>query len=212
MGIFVAIGVIGLIKFVDGQYPAITILVFDHGLIKFVKFRLLGKTILKDDVFRLLANNFDELIVGNLDLLSYRHDTKGKKIYMASFRQFLFNVNGEITNEKVIFQLESGKKVSLTKEGFLLPFEIKHVKDSTSLDETVLRGKQVALKIIQAMREARKDIEKQNPFWTAVIAYLPLMMIVIGIGVIAYFTITAAMNTAVQNAEVGQKIINACIG
>lgn len=94
-------GIAALFNMVSQKYPVVVIDVYDRGLKQTIKYRLWGFTIVKDNLFKLLLNEYEvcgdineleyDIIKGRVGALERRYRAVRRYDYLFAIKQILHN-------------------------------------------------------------------------------------------------------------------------
>lgn len=221
-------GIAVLFKMVDQRFPPVFINVHDRGiLLQKQKYRLAGTTIVKDNLFRLLIN--DLVFCGDLNELEYDRLTSGARVYRAYLmNNWLFGVkhvegvgnkDGSITYTRdmpTVFQMynDDGKpvgKVTINKAGLLVPYKRIYAPQYLA-EDVVTNNKAICSRFIEVRKQEKNYNDTTNPFVNTLVASLPMLLILVGLGVMLYLVVNSQMSNMValagQNAHITELLEN----
>jgi hypothetical protein len=223
-------GIVVLFRMVDQRFPPIFINVWDRGLfIPNVKYRLAGDTIVTDNAFRLLLNDFT--ICGDKNDLEFDRTTKNTRVYKAYLmHDYLFGMKHEkegitkdadgsdkvvlMQNQVPYIECDKGLKVSYNKDGLLVPYK-RVFAPQYMTEQQVNSGKAICVRFIESQKQNKNYNEATNPFINTLLYSLPLLLVVIGIGVMLYLILNGVSSDMVQlagisnaNMQLTQQVLN----
>ncbi len=171
------------------RYPKITFLVFSGLFVEKASRRLYGQKVVPDDLLKIMMNG--ENLIG-LSITSY---TLARIRTRTSFQNAYLaeNVNGE-----------------------LLPLR----KETQAINVVELvKGREQATAFINVLEQSREQLDKVNPFMSAIYAVLPLLMIVGVFGLMMYLLVgyvqdgmKANLQIANQNLQLEKQIAERLTG
>lgn len=233
-GILVLVGICGtailaLLKTVDDKYPKVTFDVYDRGVKQRLTYRLWGDTIVVNNIFRILMNDFT--LLGDIKQMEFdMTDSPGffglggglKRCYRAYRRHdYLFAIKKdkffinqtasgpqqmEYTNAKpqVIVQSADGKvtgkiKVQLDQNGILVPLQINKANETLSEFE-ISNGKAIASRFVDSQKSNALYLSATNPLVNTLLYSVPLIAIVLANGVVLYLVSQTVLAKLVEVA------------
>lgn len=231
-GILILVGICGtavlaLFKTLDDKYPKVTFDVYDRGVKQCMVYRLWGETVVANNIFRLLANDFS--ILGDVKAMEFDMvDKPGffgfgsglTRIYRAYRRHdYLFAVKKvthitqqtpqgqqvielEKTPPQIVVQSFDGKvtnkiKVELDKNGILVPLQILKVNEALTEFE-ITNGKAIASRFIDNQKSNKIYLEATNPIVNNLLYSIPLIAIVLANGVVLYLVSNTVLTKLVE--------------
>ena len=221
------VGAIALFRTVNDKYPAVTFDVYDRGVKQRKTFRCWGDTIVENNIFKLLVNDFT--ILGDIKMMEFdMTDNPGifgfggglKRIYRAYRRSdYLFAIKKDETTTvdtpqgrqviemtrvppKIVVQSYDGKvndkiKVTINKEGILVPLEILKVNEHLSEFE-ITNGKAIASRFVDNQKSNAVYLTASNPLVNNLLYSLPLILIVLANGIVLYLVASTVLEKLVQ--------------
>jgi hypothetical protein len=237
LGILGAMGIAGFLviyKMADNKYPIVLVDVYDRGIKQRIKYRLLGKAVIKDNLFQILMNNFE--ICGNLNELEFDASPGGMgrwtRVYRAYRRHdYLFGLHHqkeatlkdpegneiEVLKTKtppiIMFDEENASlidniikvKARFSSDGLLVPYYVNKVNEGMD-EKEVTNGKAICQRFVEMHKSTREYTDASNPVIATLLYSLPLFMIVIAIGVVLYLTVGEVNSMIIRVAETISKI------
>lgn len=214
-----------LLKMVSQKYPPVKIEVWDRGFSQDIQYRLWGYTIVKDNLFKLLMNEFE--ICGDIRLLEFRAvkgmlGSFGRKYYAIRRYDFLFGLKQidladgmKITDAHPQLHAETadGKsvKVEITKEGMLFPFKMFTANEGLQeIEVTNVKG--IAARLADAIKTTKAYIEATNPLITMLMYSVPLVLIVLSIGLVLYLILTGVSDNVLEIAKLNNQTASMMAG
>jgi len=211
-----AVSVFVLFKTLDDKFPPATFDVYDRGVKQRMKYRLWGETIVADNLFRLLNNDFS--ILGDVKQMEFDMvDTPGffgigaglKRVYRAYRRHdYLFGVKKvnfidqtdqdgktetyEIAKmqPQIVVMSADGKtndKVKVELDKSGILVPLQIIRMNEALSEfEVSNGKSIASRFIDNQKSNKLYLEATNPIVNNLLYSLPLIAIVLANGVVLY--------------------------
>jgi hypothetical protein len=230
------VAALALFKTLDDKFPPISVDVYDRGVKQSKVFRLWGETIVENNIFRLLVNDFS--ILGDSKQMEFdMTDSPGffglggglKRRYRAYRRSdYLFGIK---KYETVTIENQEGKRetIELTK---LPPRIIVESADGTVTDKIkvsiskdgilvplqiikvnemltefeVTNGKSIASRFIDNQKSNKLYLEATNPIVNTLLYSLPLIAIVLANGVVLYLISNTILTKLVEVTALLSKI------
>ena len=213
-GVMAGTGLIVLFKMVDNKYPPVQIRCHDRGLVEDRKFRQMGSSIVKDNIFKLLMNEFD--LVGDIRSLEFFRGRNGNRVYYAYWRHdylFGFTQDKFIENDNQTVEISSIKPVIVCDKkikvefgnSILIPFQLKTINESLT-EKEISNGKAICSRFIENEKSNKNYLEASNPFITTFIAALPLLLIILALGITMYLVLTAQTDNLVKLYQSNEKL------
>jgi hypothetical protein len=223
LGGICGVAVLALFKTLDDKYPQVKFSVYDRGVRQNMTYRLWGDTIVANNIFRLLVNDFT--ILGDLKSMEFDMvDSPGffglggglSRNYRAYRRHdYLFAIKkvntvkqGDVTYEtekvapQIIVESFDGTvnnkiKVHINEAGILVPLQIMRVNESLQEFE-VTNGKAIASRFIDNQKSNKLYLEATNPLVNNLLYSLPLIAIVLANGVVLYLVSNTVLSKLVE--------------
>jgi len=224
------VAVLALFKTVDDRFPKVTYDVYDRGVKQRKTFRLWGETIVENNIFRLLVNDFT--ILGDSKQMEFDMvDSPGffglggglTRLYKAYRRHdYLFGIKKadyiavegqdgkqqviELTKlpPKIIVESADGKttdKVKVRLDKDGILIPLQIIRVNESLSEfEVTNGKAIASRFIDNQKSNKLYLEATNPVVNNLLYSLPLIAIVLANGVVLYLVSSTVLSKLVEVA------------
>lgn len=207
-------GVVLIRYMVDKRYPKIAIDITNAGVRGIGVYRLLGTTIVEDNVLYLFMNQF--VICGDVSELEYdlvanrfMMFTTGYHRVYRGYKRFgyifaLLNKDRNLPDvikqpNKIVIDKNAidGKKVQFgfTKNGFITPFKYELTNEKLS-EKEILNGKAICSRFVEAQRSNNQFNESTNPLITTLIYSIPLFIVLFGLGITIYLSFTGANDSS----------------
>ena len=216
---FLVAGLIALITMINQRFPQIAISVKNSRIRQIYTYRLLGTTIVADNIFMLLMNNFE--ICGDIRELDY--DLVPNKLfifttgyyklfnaylrfgYLVGISQPNINVN-ELQENKPIVWTTKDATMSITKKGILVPFTLQ-LKNEELKEKEITNGKAICARFIESQRANRQFNDTTNPLFTTLIYSIPLFLTVVGLGIVIYLGLSSAGDSSLKVVDSANLIV-----
>ena len=241
MDVLLSLGIIGgmtffsilaLFQVVNQRYPPKAIDVYDRGVKQRITYRTAGTTIVENNLFKLLLNDFN--ICGDIRMLEY-DIVPGKilgilpggltRVYRAYRRHdYLFALQHrrnkkeveELTKQPPVIEIDNtagtGKvKAQFSRDGFLIPMSIKYANE-TLQEKEVANGKAICARYIESNKAINQFTDASNPIITTLLMALPLLLVVIANGVVIYLLISGVSDNVLHIAELQKQTVDALTG
>lgn len=227
LGAICGVGVLAVFKTLDDKYPKVRFDVYDRGVKQRMTYRLWGDTIVANNIFRLLVNDFS--ILGDIKSMEFDMvDAPGffglggglGRVYRAYRRHdYLFAIRkathitdtgqpGSPTIElekihpQVVVESYDGKvnnkiKVRLDEKGILVPIQVVRMNEAL-MEAEVANGKAIASRFIDNQKSNKLYLEATNPVVNNLLYSLPLILIVLANGVVLYLVSNTVLSKLVE--------------
>jgi len=224
------VAVVALLKTLDDKFPKITFDVYDRGVKQRKTYRLWGETVVEDNIFRLLSNDFT--ILGDSKQMEFDMvDSPGffgfggglSRVYRAYRRHdYLFGVKKaefvQVAGQdgqthvietaklppQIIVESADGKTTDKIKV-HISPEGILVPLQILRVNETltefeVTNGKSIASRFIDNQKSNKLYLEATNPIVNNLLYSLPLIAIVLANGVVLYLVSSTVLTKMVEVA------------
>lgn len=210
---FMVAGLIALVQMINSRYPPVNISVSNSKIRDVYSYRLLGHTIVTNNIFMLLMNNFE--VCGDIreleyDLVPSRFlilTTGYYKLYRAYLRYgYLTGLKHEgintpeILKDQPIVWTTKNAKMSISNKGLLMPFKLQ-LTNETLKEKEVTNGKAICARFIESQRANRQFNDTTNPLFTTLIYSIPLFLVVVGLGIVIYLGMSSASDSALLTVK-----------
>jgi len=222
------VSAIVLFKTLDDKFPPVTFDVYDRGMKMRKTYRTWGDTIVSNNIFRLLQNDFT--ILGDLKQMEFDSiDSPGffgfgggmKRVYRAYRRyDYLFGIKqaGFVTqtdangnsksyqlskiHPEIVVESYDGKttdKVKVHLDKNGVLVPLEMIKINEALTEfEVSNGKAIASRFIDNQKSNKLYLEATNPVVNNLLYSLPLIAIVLANGVVLYLVSNTVLSKLVE--------------